>query len=135
MGSIENKKLVQQIFVDSETGTGSTLLDNFAEDVRWVITGQWAWSQTFEGRDAVLNNLLGKVGNMLTRRMRTVASNFVAEGDYVVVEAKGDNLTTTGLRYDNDYCLIFKIKDGKIKEIKEYLDSALVEKVLGPFPS
>ncbi len=50
------------------------------------------------------------------------------------MEAKGTNLTKTGVRYDNEYCLIFKIQDGQIKEIKEYLDSALVEKALGPFP-
>jgi len=63
-----------------------------------------------------------------------VAFNFVADGDYVVVESKGDNVTKTGLRYDNDYCMIWRIEDGKIKDIKEYCDSMLVERVLGPFP-
>jgi hypothetical protein len=30
--------------------------------------------------------------------------------------------------------MIFRIENGKIKQIKEYCDSALVERVLGPFP-
>ena len=38
------------------------------------------------------------------------------------------------MRYDNQYCLVFRIENGKIKEIREYCDSALVERVLGPFP-
>jgi ketosteroid isomerase-like protein len=43
-------------------------------------------------------------------------------------------VTKAGLRYDNQYCLLFRIENGKIKQIKEYCDSTLVERVLGPFP-
>jgi ketosteroid isomerase-like protein len=67
-------------------------------------------------------------------RPRTVAFNFIAEGDYVVAETKGDNVTKAGVRYDNDYCMVWRIENGRIKEIREYCDSALVERVLGPFP-
>ncbi len=59
---------------------------------------------------------------------------FIADGDIVVVEAKGDNVTPEGVRYDNDYCLVFRLESGKIKEIREYCDSVLTEKALGPFP-
>ncbi len=51
-----------------------------------------------------------------------------------LVEAKGDNVTKEGMRYDNDYCLVFRLAHGKIKEIREYCDSLLTEKALGPFP-
>ena len=37
------------------------------------------------------------------------------------------------LRYDNQYCMVWRIENGKIKQIKEYCDSALVERVLGLF--
>lgn len=32
------------------------------------------------------------------------------------------------------YCLVFRLQDGRIKEIREYCDSILTEKALGPFP-
>ena len=51
-----------------------------------------------------------------------------------MVEAKGDNLTKEGVRYDNDYCLVFRIEGGGITEIREYCDSALTERALGKFP-
>jgi uncharacterized protein len=51
-----------------------------------------------------------------------------------VIEARGDNLTRTGVRYDNDYCLVFRLESGRIKEIREYCDSVLTEKALGQFP-
>jgi hypothetical protein len=44
-------------------------------------------------------------------------------------------VTKAGVRYDNDYCLIYRLANGKIVEIREYLDSALCERVLGKFPA
>jgi ketosteroid isomerase-like protein len=135
MSSADNKKLVQQVYADSANRSGTTFLDNLAEDVTWIVTGQYSWSHEFKGRDAINNSLMGHLRSLLAAaRPRTVAFNFIAEGDYVVVEARGDNVTKSGERYDNQYCMVWRIEDGKIKEIKEYCDSALVERVLGPFP-
>jgi ketosteroid isomerase-like protein len=133
MSAAANKKLVQQIYADSASRSGTTFADNLAEDAVWVVTGQYSWSHEFKGRDAIQNGLMG-FRSFFAGRPRTVAFNFIAEDDFVVVEARGDNVTRTGLRYDNHYCMVWRIENGKIKEIKEYCDSALVERVLGPFP-
>jgi uncharacterized protein len=135
MSAAENKRLVQQIYADSANRSGTTFVDNIAEDVSWIVTGQYSWSGAYKGKDAILNGLLGHLRTLLTDRTRTVAFNFIAEGDYVVVEAKGDNVTKTGARYDNEYCMVWRLENGRIKEIKEYCDSTLVERVLGPFPT
>lgn len=134
MGAAENKHLIQQVFLDSANRSGTTFADNLADDVCWIVTGQYSWWGTFHGRDAVLNGLMGHFRSLFDVRPRTVAYNFIAEGDTVVVEAKGDNVTRTGRRYDNDYCMVWRVEDGRIKQIKEYCDSALVENVLGTFP-
>jgi ketosteroid isomerase-like protein len=135
MSAAANKKLVQQVYTDSANRSGTTFVDNLAEDVTWIVTGQYSWSHEFRGRDAINNDLMGHLRSRLAAgRPRTVAFNFIAEGDYVVVEARGDNVTRSGERYDNQYCMVWRIENGKIKEIKEYCDSALVERVLGKFP-
>jgi len=135
MSAAENKKLVQQVYTDSANRSGTTFLDNLAEDAIWIVTGQYSWSHEFRGREAIQNGLMGHLRTLLAAtRPRTVAFSFIAEGDYVVVEARGDNTTKAGARYDNQYCMIWRIENGKFKEIKEYCDSALVERVLGPFP-
>jgi hypothetical protein len=54
------------------------------------------------------------------------------DGDVACVE---ENIAPAELRAnDNDYCLVFRLENGKIKEVREYCDSVLTEKVLGPFP-
>lgn len=129
-----NRKLVQQIYADSANRSGTTFADNLAEDAVWIVTGQYSWSHEFKGRDAIQNGLMGHFRSFFAERPRTVAFNFIAEGDYVVAETRGDNVTRSGQRYDNQYCMVWRIENGKIKMIKEYCDSALVERVLGPFP-
>jgi uncharacterized protein len=128
MSAEANKKLVQQVYTDSANRSGTTFVDNLADDASWIVTGQYSWSNEFKGKDAILNGLMGHFRSHFAVRPRTVAFNFIAEGD------RGDNVTKAGLRYDNQYCMVWRIENGKIKLIKEYCDSALVERVLGPFP-
>lgn len=139
MSAASNKKLMQDIFAaaanpDSGARDRALFIASLAEDAQWTVTGQYSWSRTFSGKDEILNDLHGHVRSRLIDRTRTVAHRFIADGDFVVVEAKGDNVTKEGMRYDNDYCLVFRLADGKIKEIREYCDSVLTEKALGPFP-
>jgi uncharacterized protein len=139
MSAKANKNLIEEIFAaaghpDSAVRDRALFTASLADDVTWTVMGQYSWSRTFHGKDAILNDLLGQVRSALVDRGRTIAHRFIAEGDYVVVEAKGDNLTKTGMRYDNDYCLVYRLQDGRIKEIREYCDSVLTETALGRFP-
>ena len=140
MSAAANKKLMQDIFAaaanpDPSIRDRSLFIASLADDVTWVVTGQYSWSRTFTGKQSILNDLHGHVRSLLVDRTRTIAHRFIADGDHVVVEAKGNNLTKTGVRYDNDYCLVFRLADGKIREIREYCDSVLTEKALGEFPA
>jgi len=139
MSTAANKKLMQDIFAaaanpDPSARDRALFTASLADDARWVVTGQYSWSRTFTGKEAILNDLHGYVRTRLRDRTRTVPHRFLADGDIVVVQATGDNVTPEGVRYDNDYCLVFRLEGGKIKEIREYCDSILTERALGPFP-
>jgi len=134
MSTAANKKLVQQVYEDSANRSGTTFADNLAADASWIVTGQYSWSHEFRGREAIMEGLMGHFRSFFAVRPRTVAFNFIADGDFVAVEARGDNVTKAGLRYDNQYCMVYRFENGRIKQIKEYCDSALVERVLGSFP-
>ena len=134
-----NKKLIEQIYAaagnpDPAVRDRALFVASLAEDAKWVVTGQYSWSRTFTGKESILNDLHGHVRSRLAERARTVAHRFIADGDHVVVEAKGDNITREGVRYDNDYCMVWRLENSKIKEIREYCDSILTEKALGKFP-
>ncbi len=131
MGASENKKLMQEIFAGLANRNGTPLIERMSDDFRWINIGTSKWSGTFDGKAAVLRDLLAPLRARLVERSRTVAHRFIADGDYVIVEARGDNITKAGKPYNNEYCFVFRLSDGKIKEVKEYSDTALVDAVLG----
>jgi uncharacterized protein len=134
MSASANKKLMETIFASIAAGDRTAFGDALADDVTMTVTGQYSWSQTFHGKESVQRDLHGYVQSLLRHR-RTVPFRFIADDEWVVVEARGDMETKAGVRYDNHYCLLYRIDAGKIREIREYQDSTLCERVLGPFPA
>lgn len=135
MSAAVNKKLMQDIFAGIAAGDVSLWRESLAEDVIVTVTGQTSWSRTFKGKESALRDLFRYVHSQMRSGGRTLAYRFIAEDDWVVVEARGDMVTKSGERYDNDYCLVYRLADGKIVEMREYNDSALCERVLGSFPA
>jgi hypothetical protein len=81
MSAAENKKLVQQVYADAANRSGTTFVDNLADDASWIVTGQYSWSHQFRGRDGILNGLMGHFRSFFAERPRTVGYNFIADGE------------------------------------------------------
>ena len=134
VSAVDNKKLIEDIFAAIAAGNRTLFTETLADDITMRVTGQNSWSQTFKGKQALMTGLYGYLATLVAEGRRTIPHNIVAEGDYVVVEAVGEMQTKAGVPYNNDYCLIYRLKAGKVVEIREYCDSALTEKILGKYP-
>ncbi len=64
--------------------------------------------------------------------LRPDIKSVTAEGDRVVVEFEGNATTSDGKPYENEYCMVFTLADGKIKQVNEYFCTLLAEEVLWP---
>jgi uncharacterized protein len=126
-----NKELVRHLSAQLALGNSRPFVDAMADDFRWVIAGSSRWSRTFEGKHAVITQLFGMLRATIADRVCTHASRFIADGDTVVVEARGDNTTRAGVPYRNSYCMIYTLRDGKLREVVEYMDTDLALKALG----
>jgi hypothetical protein len=134
VSAAENKQLMQEIFARVAEGDGSLFVAHLADDVVIRVSGQYSWSQTFKGKEAALRDLYGVVRERTTGVRKTIPLRFIADGDTVVIEARGEMMSKTGVPYNNEYCLIYRLCDRKIVEMTEYQDSTLCERVLGPYP-
>ena len=130
MTTSENKQLLKTAFDAWATGDIRPLLSAMADDVVWTVGGHNSWSGSFRGKDSVRRDLLGPLGDQFAGTYTSTASRFVAEDDVVVVETQGSVTTKAGPRYDNKYCFVFRLEDGRIREITEYMDTQLVSEVL-----
>lgn len=126
----QNKQLLEHAFAETAKGNGRAFLDAMADDVSWAIIGSTRWSNTYHGKKEILTELLQPLHAQFAGHSTIVANRFIGEDDYVVVEARGQNVTKTGKQYRNTYCWVFRFMDGKIIEIMEYADTALIDSVL-----
>lgn len=126
----DNKRLIQHVFAELGQGNARPFLGSFADDVRWTVVGTTTWSRTYRGKNAVVDELLRPLNERLTAPVAVTAHRFIADDDLVVVEASGAATTKTGRRYNNTYCWIFRLAEGKVVEITEHLDTALVASAL-----
>jgi uncharacterized protein len=64
--------------------------------------------------------------------LRPTVHTVTAEGQRVVVEYEGNAITSQGKPYCNQYCMVFTLSDGKIRQINEYFCTKLADEVLYP---
>jgi len=57
--------------------------------------------------------------------------NLIAEGDYVVTQGHGTSRLKSGGSYNNSYCHVFRIANGKVQQVTEYLDTELATRAFG----
>jgi ketosteroid isomerase-like protein len=131
MSAAENKQLIQNIFSDLSKGNGVPFVESLADDICWTIIGSTKFSGTYRGKQAVLNELLRPLFARFADQYTNTAHRFIAEDDYVVVECRGRVTTKSGAPYNNTYCWVCHVADGKLQELTEYLDTELVTAALG----
>ena len=133
MSAAENKETVRRIYEAMERGDRSVFAASVHPDYEWRLAGHASWSRRFAGQETVRRELVRPLFALFATEYRARAVNLVSEGDHVVAEVRGEVATKRGERYDNEYCFVFRFRDGKIAELVEYCDTDLVERALGRY--
>jgi ketosteroid isomerase-like protein len=130
MTAAENKRLLQQAFAEMARGNSKPFVDLWADDFCWTVTGSTKWSKTYSGKRTVLRELMGPLFSNFATQYTNTAHRFIAEDDYVAIECRGQVTTKSGQPYNNTYCYICRLEDGRLKELTEYMDTSLALTVL-----
>jgi len=131
MGAQENKEVVHRFL----TGVGSegNPLEAFSPDVRVHLTGTHKFAGVYNGIQDLTERFFIPIMSQLESMGWFVEDQLIAEGDYVVAKFHAEGrMTKTGNPYNNQYLCIFKVEGGKITEMEEYADTAMVDKAFGP---
>jgi hypothetical protein len=118
-------------------GDLQAIADSFADDATWWLHGDLPLSGTKRGREAIMEFLINAGALYQAGTQRFSFGEIAADGDRAVLEWKVSGVASaTGKAYDNSYCGVFVIRDGRIVAVREYLDSLHAAQVLfGPAPA
>ena len=131
MQTEENKKVVRQFYEAGNRGDMETCFGLVADDIRWTNMGTTSLSGTYAGKAELMEKLIGPLFGQLKQGIHMDIQQLVAEGERVVAVTSGTAETLDGRPYNNSYCWVIRVQNGKLAEVIEYSDTELITSVFG----
>jgi uncharacterized protein len=128
--SEENKRVVLQFMEGMGTSNADLAAPCLAEDACAIAKGYAKVSGRREA--ATMIGMIDAFKELVPTGLAFDILRVVGEGDTVMVEAEGNAMTSTGRPYRNQYCFVFTLADGKIKQVNEYFCTVHADEVLWP---
>ena len=123
-----NKKLVNAWAAALSANDTGALLRLYAEDIHITTMGHTLISGTYgpEQVKAFVHSVL----DVFPKGLNMQIHSMTAEDDRVCVEATATGTHVSGVYYEQDYHFVFRICDGRIRRLTEYLDTEVVTDVI-----
>ena len=124
-----SREVVMAAIDAARSGLGEDFIAFFHDDLDFWFPGTTPISGRRRGLPAFVE-YLGQVASYLDQMIVLELTNVIVTGEWVITEASGHGVTRNGLDYDNSYCLVWQVRDGKVIRFVEYCDTELVSNVL-----
>jgi ketosteroid isomerase-like protein len=102
------------------------------DDATWTIYAEaLPGAGTHEGRAAIVEGFLRPVREMFEPGDPKVdIARLVSSGGSVAVEARGSGRFANGAPYRNTYAFFFEVDEGRVRAVREYMDSLLASTLI-----
>jgi len=125
----ERNKQLARSFIDAINRVDTNAIaDAYAEDGVCWTPGSMAISGTFT-RDQVAE-FSRQILQAFPGGLKMTIKEMTAEGDRVAIEAESHGLHASGKPYNNQYHILMRVRDGKIVEWREYMDTMHANEVI-----
>ena len=111
--SEKNKAILERANAAVVKGDYEAFLSHCTEDVEWTFVGD----KTLKGKEAVRRYM--KAAYVEPPRFRV--DHLIAEGDFVTALGDIDMKDDTGRLVHSAYCDVWRIRDGKLAELKAFV--------------
>jgi len=125
----ESRNVVKKAINALNKGDNANFVACFSDDLVFWMPGSTPLSGMTKGIHEFIN-LFSTVAASLKVMVTLEVTNFIACGEWVVTESKGHGVNKRDEDYDNTYCHIWRIQNGKIVKFVEYNDTDLIMKKL-----
>lgn len=132
----ENKQLVLASYAAFGAQKRDEIASFFAPDAEWIVPERngtvTALGRThgWSGRDAIVRYLADDVSMRLFTGSKVELKTVVADGDHVVIEQHFEATVCNGRPYSIDQVFIFEVRDGLIRQVRAFFDTALGTKLI-----
>ena len=115
----KNAETIRLCYDAFNEGDLETVRKNFHKDVTWMVPGKSSMSGRKKGLDAVMD-FLKKVGKETQGSFRANLKELALSEDGRVIAIHTLTAKRNGKHLDQECCMVFEFKDGKVISGKEY---------------
>jgi len=123
-----NRERTLRLIQDIARGDADAIADTYADDGTLHTMGNTLISGVYT--KSQIRQFAGSVLEAFPAGLHYTVHAVTAEGNRVAVEATGRGRHVSGADYVNQYHFLFTWRDGKLLELKEYMDTETVTEVL-----
>ena len=96
------KETIQNAFKSIEAGNTEPLFEMLDDHIQWTIIGTSKYSDTFKGKQDFIDRLIAPLHEQLDGHIHMTPENFIADGDFVVVQGRGDEVVKVTEHLDTE---------------------------------
>lgn len=127
----EQNKSVVLSFIEAMSRSNASMAEACLAPDAFTIAKGYGKFAGVRKRDVMLGTI-DSFAELLPTGLNVEIKSVTPAGNTVVVEFEGDATTSEGKPYRNQYCMVFMLRDGKIKQVNEYFCNVLADEVLWP---
>jgi len=128
--SEQNKQVVIRFIEAMSSGDVATAAPCLAPDATTIAKGFSKFAGVRHYDQIV--GMIAAFKQLVPTGLRPTIHAVTAEGDRVAVEFEGNATLANGKSYCNQYCMVFTLRDGRIKQVNEYFCTLLANEALYP---
>jgi uncharacterized protein len=121
---------VRTLFASLESGKSDEFFRYVIPAVNWTVMGTHPLAGTYHDRETFIRSTFARLNRVLREGVRLRVTGVLVAGDTAAVELEALSTALNGMPFSNRYCWICRFESGQIVEVRAYLDSALVQKLL-----
>jgi ketosteroid isomerase-like protein len=121
---------VKSLFTNLEDGKSGAFFEHVADDVKWTVMGTHPLAGTYHTKDDFISHTFARLDKILKEGVLLRVTNILVNGDSAAVEMESLSTALNGKPFDNRYCWVVHFSEGTIVEVRAYLDSALVQRLI-----
>jgi ketosteroid isomerase-like protein len=125
---------VREIFKGLESGDGANFFKHVAEDVVWTVMGTHPLAGHYRSKSDFVAGTFAKLEKVLPHGAQLHVEHILVTNGQAAVELRSFATAKNGMRFDNHYCWICTFKNKIIREVRAYLDSAMVARLFAENP-
>jgi ketosteroid isomerase-like protein len=124
-----NKELVTNFWSAFSTGDIKIAFAYLSDEISWLIPGNLEMSGLRKGKAEILNFARG-AAKQFPGGLKSEVRRLYGDGDTVLIEMTNRGKLFNGRDYENEYCFVFEIEAGKIRRVREYVDTQKVKDLM-----